>query len=151
MHMTSVGDTGAEYIAESLRVNKKLKKLHLGLNFIGNEGARAIAESLRQNFRLRELDLESNDIEHYEDLFWGYVNETSQGRVKRFRVDDLTKNAEGFPKADEYPEIEDDLWRFSQRGQEGDDEAFDDDAEFQRDRILKEVDAEGVTLGEIPG
>jgi len=143
MHMTSVGDTGAEYIAESLRVNKKLKKLHLGLNFIGNEGARALAEAMRQNFRLRELDLEYNDIEHYEDLYWGYLNETSQGRVKRFKLDREPKHDDEEP---DFPELDDDAWRFSQRNMQADDETFDDDHEFQRDRhkaIPNKVDSAG--------
>ena len=115
----------------------------LGLNFIGNEGARALAEAMRQNFRLRELDLEYNDIEHYEDLYWGYLNETSQGRVKRFKLDREPKHDDEEP---DFPELDDDAWRFSQRNMQADDETFDDDHEFQRDRhkaIPNKVDSAG--------
>ena len=59
-------DEGAEYIAESLQINKHrggiLQKLHLGWNGIGDNGAIALARPLESNTTIRVLGLAENDI-----------------------------------------------------------------------------------------
>ena len=67
----------------------------------------------------------------------------SQGRVKRFKLDRQPKYDDEEP---DFPELDDDAWRFSQRNMQADDETFDDDHEFQRDRhkaIPNKVDSAG--------
>lgn len=59
-------DEGAEYIAESLQINKYrggiLQKLHLGWNGIGDIGAIALAKALESSTTIRVLGLAENDI-----------------------------------------------------------------------------------------
>ena len=65
------------------------------------------------------------------------------GRVKRFKLDREPKHDDEEP---DFPELDDDAWRFSQRNMQADDETFDDDHEFQRDRhkaIPNKVDSAG--------
>ena len=53
----SIGDEGAEAIAEALKVNPVLTNLNLFDNNIGDDGAKAIAEALKVNPVLTELRL----------------------------------------------------------------------------------------------
>ncbi|CAF4881845.1 unnamed protein product, partial [Rotaria socialis] len=44
-----IGDSGAQYLAEGLKVNKSLKELYLHNNQIGDNGAQNLAEALKIN------------------------------------------------------------------------------------------------------
>lgn len=58
----SVGNAGAEKIADALRHNDTLQKLSLSDNEIGNAGAGRIADALRyDNITLQELHLFQGD------------------------------------------------------------------------------------------
>jgi Ran GTPase-activating protein (RanGAP) involved in mRNA processing and transport len=59
---TSTNDSGAEALAETLKVNASLQELNLCKNFIGDYGAEAIAEALKVNASLLVLDLSSTQI-----------------------------------------------------------------------------------------
>ena len=58
----SVGDEGANSIAQSLRDNTSLSSLVLQSNFIGNEGADSLAQALRVNATISSLDLSRNSV-----------------------------------------------------------------------------------------
>ena len=58
----NIGDEGAKYLAEALKVNTYLKKIDLWDNNIGNEGAKYIAEALKVNTSLKEIRLGGNKI-----------------------------------------------------------------------------------------
>jgi len=51
-----VGDSGAKWLAEALKVNSVLTTLELRHNNVGAEGARALGEALKNNTGL-EVDL----------------------------------------------------------------------------------------------
>ncbi|VEU43876.1 unnamed protein product [Pseudo-nitzschia multistriata] len=57
-------DGGAEFIAQSIRSNRRcaLKRLHLGWNAIGDDGVRALGKALESNTSLEVLGLAENDI-----------------------------------------------------------------------------------------
>ena len=57
-----IGDEGAKALAEALKVNATVEKLHLEDCGIGDDGAAAIAEALRSNTSLTELNLRDNGI-----------------------------------------------------------------------------------------
>jgi len=70
--------TGAEALGETLRVNKTLKVLDLGWNFIRLNSAVALALSLEVNHTLSTLllgynsfgDMPSQVLKHYYIGFW---------------------------------------------------------------------------------
>ena len=45
LYQNNIGDEGAKYVAEALKVNTSLTKIHLGGNNIGDEGAKYVAEA----------------------------------------------------------------------------------------------------------
>ena len=45
----SIGDEGAEYLAEALKVNNSVTEINLNHNSIGSEGAKHLAEALKVN------------------------------------------------------------------------------------------------------
>jgi Ran GTPase-activating protein (RanGAP) involved in mRNA processing and transport len=53
---------GARYIAEALKKNKCLFKLHIGANNIRRDGAKAVADCLKVNTALIDLSLKANSI-----------------------------------------------------------------------------------------
>ncbi|CAM2702981.1 unnamed protein product [Rotaria socialis] len=57
-----IGQRGAEHIADALKTNRTLTTLYLGENQIGQYGARHIAEALKTNRTLTTLGLEQNQI-----------------------------------------------------------------------------------------
>eukprot|EP00944_MAST-04C_sp_MAST-4C-sp1_P014138 g14138.t1 len=58
----NIGNEGAKYLGEALKVNTSLKKIDLWDNNIGNEGAKYIAEALKVNTSLKEINLGNNNI-----------------------------------------------------------------------------------------
>ncbi len=56
-----VSDTGAFFIAESLKRNSSLRELNLGRCGIGDEGVKSLSDALVENDSLKRLDLDSND------------------------------------------------------------------------------------------
>ena len=59
---SSIGDEGANSLAQALRVNISLSYLNLMDNFIGDEGANSLAQALRVNTSLTSLNLMDNSI-----------------------------------------------------------------------------------------
>ena len=57
MQDNPLGDEGATFIADALKINKSLKHLNLSENTIGAIGVAAIAEALKINQSLKELYL----------------------------------------------------------------------------------------------
>ena len=53
---------GAEFIAESLKINQSLEELHLDVNHFGDEGIEFIAKSLKTNRTLKKLYLDDCNI-----------------------------------------------------------------------------------------
>jgi hypothetical protein len=60
----TIGDEGAEALAEMLKDNETLLKLEIHCNSIGDEGARAFAEMLKVNTTLKTLNLYGNNISY---------------------------------------------------------------------------------------
>ncbi|KAF9391584.1 ATP-binding cassette, sub-B (MDR TAP), member 4 [Podila verticillata] len=58
----SIGDDGAQALAEALKTNNTLTALYLGDNSIGDDGAQVLAEALKTNLTLTTLYLEDNSI-----------------------------------------------------------------------------------------
>ncbi len=61
-HIPKIGGSKARAIANALKINSSLERIHLGSNRIGNKGARATAKALRVNSALREIRLYDNYI-----------------------------------------------------------------------------------------
>jgi Ran GTPase-activating protein (RanGAP) involved in mRNA processing and transport len=57
-----IGPTGAQAFAEALKINTSLNVLNISLNNIGDTGAQSIAEALNENTSLTELKLIINHI-----------------------------------------------------------------------------------------
>eukprot|EP01138_Halocafeteria_seosinensis_P009612 gb/GECG01009822.1/.p1 GENE.gb/GECG01009822.1/~~gb/GECG01009822.1/.p1 ORF type:complete len:156 (+),score=13.47 gb/GECG01009822.1/:1-468(+) len=47
--MTFLGDTGAQHLADTLRVNTNLTEIYLSRNHIGDSGAKSLTDALRVN------------------------------------------------------------------------------------------------------
>ena len=62
LHHNNIGDVGAKYIAEALKVNRVLTTLYLHNNVVGDGGARSIAQALKANYALSALFLAGNKI-----------------------------------------------------------------------------------------
>ena len=62
-----IGDEGAKYVAEALKVNTSLTEIDLGWNNIDAEGAKYVAEALKVNTSLTEIDLDGNNIDADEE------------------------------------------------------------------------------------
>ncbi len=58
----TIGDEGAKYVAEALKVNTSLTKIDLADNNIGDEGAKDVAEALKVNTSLTKIYLAGNYI-----------------------------------------------------------------------------------------
>jgi Ran GTPase-activating protein (RanGAP) involved in mRNA processing and transport len=58
----NIGNTGAQALAESLKINVTLENLYLEQNNIGAAGALALAAGLLQNRGLRHLDLSRGSV-----------------------------------------------------------------------------------------
>ena len=57
LQSNQVGDEGAIFIAEALKINQSLKQLNLSRSNIGAIGVAAISEALKINQSLKELHL----------------------------------------------------------------------------------------------
>ena len=62
MASNSIGDAGAQALAEALKTNGTLMELNLHNISIGDAGARALAEALKTNNALTTLWLHNNSI-----------------------------------------------------------------------------------------
>ncbi|KAG0087740.1 hypothetical protein BGZ93_007301 [Podila epicladia] len=63
LESNSIGDNGAQKLAEALKTNSTLTILTLGYSSIGNNGAHALSEILKTNSTLITLNLRNNAIE----------------------------------------------------------------------------------------
>ena len=59
----SLGDTGAEILAEAMNSYESLIHLNLKGNEIGGKGVQALARALKNNFTVKVLDLSQNPID----------------------------------------------------------------------------------------
>ena len=57
-----IGDGGARYIADSIKVNSFMQSIDLSDNQIGDEGAQDIADSIKFNSSLQSIYLWNNNI-----------------------------------------------------------------------------------------
>ena len=62
-----IGDGGAKYIANALKIDTSVKKLYLDFNKISNEGAKTFDNALAINNTLTDLELIHNKINQEED------------------------------------------------------------------------------------
>ncbi|KAF9342539.1 hypothetical protein BGX26_007326, partial [Mortierella sp. AD094] len=62
LDLNSIGDSGAQALAEALRTNSTLTALNLSNNLIRSNGAQALAEALKTNSTLNTLNVWNNSI-----------------------------------------------------------------------------------------
>jgi Ran GTPase-activating protein (RanGAP) involved in mRNA processing and transport len=58
----NIGDEGAKYLAEAIKLNSTLQEIYLDLNNIEAQGAEYLAEAIKVNSTLRVIQLNSNNI-----------------------------------------------------------------------------------------
>ncbi|MBM5783010.1 MAG: hypothetical protein FJ368_06305 [Pelagibacterales bacterium] len=62
MYNNTISDEGVEFIADGLKFNSTLEKLHLSSNFISDRGIEKLFEAIESNSGIKDIDLASNNI-----------------------------------------------------------------------------------------
>ena len=73
----NIGDSGAQALAEALKVNQSITSLALENNNIGDSGAQALAEALKDNQAITWLSLWDNNISSEE------LNNQIEAKIKQ--------------------------------------------------------------------
>jgi Ran GTPase-activating protein (RanGAP) involved in mRNA processing and transport len=66
LNSNTIGDQGAKYLADAIKINSTLQEIYLGDNSIEDEGAEYLSQAIKLNSTLQVLTLEAITLEMKE-------------------------------------------------------------------------------------